>query len=341
MEAIALLLRERATILKFVIAGMVFGLVIALLRPASYTTTFSFIPQANEDAARGGLASLAGQFGINVGSSLGQGQSPEFYADVLRTREVLAAVAHDSIPTDTRGEEKVSIIEFLGVEGSDSAVRLDNAIRALRDELIESEIASTTGIVTVKVRSRSAPASLGISERLLDELNRFNLVTRQSQAKAEREFVEERLKESRAALRAAEDELQAFLQANRQIANSPSLTFQRERLAREVAHQQQVVTSLAQQYEEARIREVRDVPVITTIERPALAVRPDSRRLIFTVLAGASAAFFLALALVLARHAFRPSGRRGARNEGPAREAEPAAQRETPTRRGGVPAGHG
>lgn len=60
MEAIALLLRERATILKFVIAGMVFGLVIALLRPASYTTTFSFIPQANEDAARGGLASLAG-----------------------------------------------------------------------------------------------------------------------------------------------------------------------------------------------------------------------------------------------------------------------------------------
>ena len=68
-----------------------------------------------------------------------------------------------------------------------------------------------------------------------------------------------------------------FLQANRNFANSPTLTFEFERFQREVALQQQVLVALAQSFEEARIREVRDVPVITVIESPSLPVRPDRR----------------------------------------------------------------
>jgi hypothetical protein len=72
------------------------------------------------------------------------------------------------------------------------------------------------------------------------------------------------------------DKLRTFLQHNRQ-GNSPELKFEQSRLEREVGPNQQVVTSLAQSYEEVRIREVRNTPVITVIEPPTLATSADPR----------------------------------------------------------------
>jgi tyrosine-protein kinase Etk/Wzc len=118
------------------------------------------------------------------------------------------------------------------------------------------------------------------TSRILEELNRFNLSTRQTRAAAERRFTEQRLRDVQAELRAAEDELQRFLQRNRDFRNSPVLVFEQDRLAREVAMKQQLYTTLAQAVEQAKIDEVRDTPVITIIERPEVPVRPDSRGLI-------------------------------------------------------------
>ena len=92
--------------------------------------------------------------------------------------------------------------------------------------------------------------------------------------------------------------MQQFLQTNRQL-GSPALTFQRDRLQREVQLQQQVVTSLAQQYEENRIREVRDTPVITVIEPPILAARPDARLRALILILGTAAGFCVALLTVV------------------------------------------
>jgi uncharacterized protein involved in exopolysaccharide biosynthesis len=129
-------------------------------------------------------------------------------------------------------------------------------------------------MVSVAVRTRDPQVSLVIANRLIDGLNRFNRTTRQSQATEEREFTEGRLNEARAKVRAAEDALQSFLQRNRQF-ESPQLAFERDRLQRELLFQQQIMTGLAQQYEEARIREVRDTPVITIVERPVLPAVPE------------------------------------------------------------------
>jgi uncharacterized protein involved in exopolysaccharide biosynthesis len=116
---------------------------------------------------------------------------------------------------------------------------------------------------------------VAISQRLLAAVNQFNLRTRQSQATEERKFTETRLTEARTSLREAEDRLQSFLQHNRQ-GSSPELKFDEDRLEREVALDQQVVNSLAQSYEEVRIREVRDTPVITVIEPPVAPTSADS-----------------------------------------------------------------
>jgi uncharacterized protein involved in exopolysaccharide biosynthesis len=146
--------------------------------------------------------------------------------------------------------------------------------------------------------------SLAIAGRLLDGLNHFNRITRQSQAREERRFTEARLADAQASLRAAEDALQRFLEGNRQFSASAALKFQQDRLQREVQLQQQVVTSLAQQYEENRIREVRDTPVITVIDPPVLAARPDARLRGLILVLGTMAAFGISVMIVVVRESW-------------------------------------
>src|SRR5207247_11431524 len=116
-----------------------------------------------------------------------------------------------------------------------------------------------------------------VNQRLLDLLNEFNLRSRQTRAGQERQFVEQRLEEVRGDLRKAEDRLADFMRRNRQYASSPELSFQHDRLSREVSIQQQLFVSLAQSYEQAKIEEVRNTPVISVVERPEVPARPDPR----------------------------------------------------------------
>lgn len=296
----ALVLRGRRTIFGAAAIGFIVALAIALLRATYYTATFAFIPQSAPAQARGGLASIAGQFGINVGSLGGQGESPQLYADLLQTNAILATIAPDTV-ADATGRP-VPLSRFLGVKGDSRPVVMQRTVQNLRDKVITTSVATrTTGMVTVAVRTKSPRASYLIAQQLLNELNQFNLATRRTQAGEERRFVEQRLSEARDSLRRSEDALQQFLQGNRQYANSPQLGFVQQRLQREVSLQQQVVTELAQQYEDARIREVRDTPVITVLEPPTLPVLPDPGGRALTVILGTLGAVAVGTMIVLVR----------------------------------------
>ena len=124
------LLRHRRTILIPTVIGMLIGLAFALTRRPTFTTDFSFLPQGSQDATRGALAGLAGQFGISLGAAGGPSQPPQFYADVLEGREVLGAISRDSV-TDVDGR-RVAMPQFLDVESTDSLERTQLTILALR-----------------------------------------------------------------------------------------------------------------------------------------------------------------------------------------------------------------
>lgn len=294
-----LVVRRRFIILVTLIGLLLAALVSSLQRP-SYTSYFSFTPQSGQDQTRSGLATLAGQFGLSLPSS---GQNPQLYADLLTTRGVLAPIVRDSFVVERNSRRRVSLAEFFGIEGSNPQVVEELTLRKLRNPRVIAASAATrtTGVIGVSVRTKSPEVSFEIAKRLLEGLNQFNLATRKSQAGEERRFAEQRLESAKAELRVAENALQYFLATNRQFANSSQLAFQQDRLQREVTLQQQVVMGLAQQYEDARIREVRDTPVITVLERPVLPAMPDPRGRVVSTLLGAFVAFSLAVALVLLR----------------------------------------
>lgn len=283
-EVLAVLLRRRGVIVASTVVVAALALTFALVRAPSFTTSASFRPQGS-DSGQGQLLALASQFGVNVGGA-GDELSPAFYAELLTSRGILLPVA--STPYRVDGRE-VFLVDLLEIEDETQDLRLKRAIEWLREGAVAVQTGRETGIVTVEVTTEWPELSFAITDQLLEEISRFNLDTRQSQAASERSFIEERVKSAEEELATAEAELQQFLQSNRQFEDSPDLTFQYERLQRAVSLRQQVFTTLVQSFEQARIAEVRDTPVITVLQAPFMPPGPDERRL----------KLFLALGIVL------------------------------------------
>jgi uncharacterized protein involved in exopolysaccharide biosynthesis len=233
-----------------------------------YTAQSTFLPQS-EDAASP-LAELPGGLGLQLTGS-GQGESVDFYAALLKSRQVLGEVAATEIrfaPDDEDADSMIgTLIDFYEIEGETPESEL-LAATGLLEDLVSVTIDRRANLVTVRTTTNWSELSEIITRRLLELTNTFNLERRQSQAAAQRSFVEGRLREQQAELAEAEAELESFLDRNRSIESSPQLQFEMGRLQRRVELSQQVFVTLSQGYEEARIDEVRNIPVITIVDPP-------------------------------------------------------------------------
>jgi uncharacterized protein involved in exopolysaccharide biosynthesis len=178
------------------------------------------------------------------------------------------------------GVTKVDLAEYFEVKGDTPEERDTWTRRHLLGKVISVSTGQQTGVVTLNARTDDPGLSAAIMLRLLNLISAFDLETRQSQATAERGFAEERLEQLEVELAISEDSLKAFLIENRQVANSPQLTFEKERLERKVYMRQELVTAMAQAYEQARIDAVRNTPLITVIDKPEPAALPDARWLV-------------------------------------------------------------
>jgi uncharacterized protein involved in exopolysaccharide biosynthesis len=299
----SMLVRSRWRILRWMVIGGAVAVLPVLGRPLLYSASASFMPQGPE-AGRSGLASLAGQFGLALSSS-SQPESPDFYSALLKSRVLLAPISRDTFVVQEMNGSRVPFEELFKIEGGAAKRREERGVKLLQT-MITTSVASSTGLVQLSVASKWPSVSLAIAVALVDGVNNFNQRTRQGQAAAERKFVEGRLAVAGDDLRSAEDRLESFLRTNRQFLSSPELTFQHDRLVRDVALKQQVFTTLTQSYEDARIREVRDTPVITVVESPSVPTMPLARGRakvgVLGVLLGGSACVFWVLFLdMLAR----------------------------------------
>jgi uncharacterized protein involved in exopolysaccharide biosynthesis len=116
------------------------------------------------------------------------------------------------------------------------------------------------------VTDREPRRAAAVANHLMELLNRYNVQQRRSRSRQEREFAERRLGDAQGELRAAEGRLQDFLVGNRRYQQSPLLLFEYNRLERAVQQKQMLVETLAQSYEEARISEAGDIPVISVVD---------------------------------------------------------------------------
>jgi uncharacterized protein involved in exopolysaccharide biosynthesis len=303
ISAANLVLRHRRLLVLSVLlaTGIMSGL--ALTRERTYTTSAAFMPQA-PNSSLAGISSFAAQFGVNVGKE-DQTQSPDFYAEVIRSRDLLNALAvREYTVRTTGGEVTAPLPDLLEVEGDTPEQRMEKTIRELRG-MIFTRITRATRVIHLSVSTPYPDLSQQLAEGLLAQLDEFNSHIRQSRASAEERFLEEREQEARQAHTVAEQRLVSFLQRNMNYSSSAALSHEYGRLSRESMHRAEVVSSLAQARTQARIEAARNTPVITVIDTPSRAVRPDSRGLLRTGILAMAAGLLIGLVLALAADAFR------------------------------------
>ena len=271
------LLRRRWLVILPAVVAFALAAGVTLTRPRTYTATAAFVPQARQSG--GALQGISSQLGIGLAPTDPM-QSPQFYVELVQSRAILQDLADTryTFATDT-GRITGTLAEIFRPSGPAPAQRRAQLIRDLGDQ-VEGEQTQQTGTVRVSVTTPYRELSPRMVDRILELVTGFNLQTRQSQARAERRFIEQRLGQVRAELRTAEDRLQSFLQRNREFGMSPALTVERDRLERAVATHRTLYTELAQNFERARMEEVRDTPVITVLEEPEVPALADPRGLL-------------------------------------------------------------
>jgi len=253
-------------------AGLVAAVLSSVVSP-TFTATTTFTAEVGSGSGLpASLADVAGRFGLPTGRT---GTSePDFFAEVLTSQEVLIAVLQTPFVDDRNSPPtRRPLLEILDVQGQTWLDSLAKGVRKLRG-LVRASFSTRTDIVTLNVDAPTSRLAADVANRMVQLLDSFNIVRRQYQSREMRRFAGERLGEAQGELTAAEDRMRHFLEVNRRYTDSPVLVFQSKRLERDVDLRQEIVITLAREYEEARIAEHRDVPLLSIID-PA---RPPDRK---------------------------------------------------------------
>jgi uncharacterized protein involved in exopolysaccharide biosynthesis len=301
IETANLLLRNWKLVLGVIALTFALAVVPAILTARSYTSSGAFLAQSKESAS--GVQAIAAQFGVGVSSG---GMSPQFYVDLLRSREFQRQlVMTQYVASTSEGPRRGTLSDFLDISAKKRPTeRLQATIDKLGG-LLRASASPSTDVVSFSITTPHADLSQQVAVRVMDLVNKFDVEKRQTHAAAERRFTEKRLAEAREELRVAQTNLAGFRERNRLFAVSPTLEQVNARLAVEMRQREQTYLMLSEAYEKAKIDEVRDTPVLTTIEPPVVPVRPNGRGVVWRGMLGLVIGFLLGGLLAFIRDPLR------------------------------------
>jgi len=260
--------------------------VISLLQPRQYVATAEFLLQEPSSSMSGqGLAQIASQLG--VASTPGSGPSGYFYAEWIRSFEIMRDASRISYKA-INNSDLYSLFEIdKERREADSYV-----VRALRKH-VRTRYDRVLSTVNIEVQFENPALASEIGRQLLNLLNVYGAQRRMTVGRTEREFVGRRLSNAQDSLAISEKEYAEFILTNRRLSESPELSLRATRIQRRISQHQATVQLLNQQYEAARLQELRDTPVMSVVQRPEETVEPVARGTAFkTAIAFVTALLF-------------------------------------------------
>jgi tyrosine-protein kinase Etk/Wzc len=294
-------IRKYARIAIVAIASALVAILVSLLLiPKTYRAEARILPNLSSSGSSSLMALAAGTgIGDFLSGQLGAAENPILtYPEILASRTLLErTLASPAQETNSRDR---TILAALGAQGPSHRQTVENGVRILRD-LVDVRANPRTGLIVITAVTRDSVLSASIVDRMLRELNAFNVETRSSRGRATREFVEGRLGEAKREMTQAEVSLASFRGNNLRIGNAPRLELEENRLQREVLVRSELYQLLARQYEMARIEEKRDTPTFSVIDPASPPVRKHGPR----TTANALAAMFAAIVLQVAYEYWR------------------------------------
>lgn len=256
--------------------GAAAALLAMVLIPSRFTAHTSFTVEASGPGIQipAGLGGLAGALGLSLLASSSNNPNPDYFVALTTSDSVRKVVVRSRF--DESGaydpQRGTPLVDLLHVRGKSPRDREEKAMKKL-SRMIDAGVDRKTDIVTISVTDRSPVRAAAITNRLLELLNKFNVGRRRVRSGLQRESAERSLREAQAELRLAEARFEDFLVRNKSY-RAPPLMVEYGRLERNIDMKQNVVETLVRAFEEARIAEAADIPVVSVIDHG----EPPARR---------------------------------------------------------------
>lgn len=320
------LLKRWKLYLKTCGTALLIGLIIAFSIPKEYTTTAKLAPEVNDNSKKiGDLGGLAAMAGINLNNTSGSDAiSPDLYPDVVQSipflielfpvkvtnkERTLHATLYDYISKHQREtwwsyllgapfrglaslrhlfsekEEQDSTVNPFYLTGEQHLV-----INELRSRIVIF-VNKKTLVITVNVRMQDPVISATLTQVILEKLQTYITRYRTQKAKQDLKFTEKVYAEARASYYKAQQAYAKFEDSNKNII-SASYRTEQERLKNEMTLTFNVYNSLAQQYEQDKLKVQEQTPVYTIIDPATVPLRAASPNKVIILMA------FLFLALL-------------------------------------------
>lgn len=298
LEIISLLwAKKKFIILVTLITTVVFVGLTFLITPTFLSSTV-ILPDMGKDKL-GPLGDLASLAGINIG---GEVIMVKLYPDIIQSEAVLTPVIEKKYKSKFY-DQPVNLIEYFEIE-EETTRRTQEVVLERMRILLKIEMSQKTGLLTYSIETKDAQVSADILNTITAELNNFLLTKKATNAGEQRKWIEQRLKEVKFDLSSAENVLKEFREKNRRVTDSPQLLLEQERLMRNVIVQTTIYSTLIQQYEMAKIEELKYVPIINVLDeaKPAAEKNSPKRRLFVTI--GFLLSFFGSVGYVIVKNRY-------------------------------------
>jgi uncharacterized protein involved in exopolysaccharide biosynthesis len=217
VERWRLLWEERRFLGKVAVAGIVLGLLLAILLPNHYASTVQLMPPESEGSAMGMMAAMMTGGGSSGGKSGGGGGGGggglgAIAGDLLGLKNVGAEYV-GVLKSHTIQERLVDRFQLQKVYGDKYK---EDACKDLSDNSAISEDRKS-GIITIEVTDKNRQRAATIGQGYVDELNRLMAEITNSEAHRQRMFLEGRLRTVKQQLDAASLAFSQFASKNTAI----------------------------------------------------------------------------------------------------------------------------
>jgi uncharacterized protein involved in exopolysaccharide biosynthesis len=261
------------TIARVVGLMVVVAVLAVIFIPPVYRSRASFVANSSSSSKlASGLSSGAGALGglaatLGMGSTLDPSESPNFYVQLMQSRELLTRLLKSRFP-DPRSEspkDSAQLLDLMRIREKDPQRKLELGIKQLSKD-IDGNFEPKTNLVWIDVDAEWPQLSAAMANRTIELVTAFNKEQRTSRARTKRLFLEGRVNLARTELQAVEARHRAFFDQNRLWRSSPELTFEEKQIQRDEDQAGDLYLTLQRQFESALLDEVNDAALITVVD---------------------------------------------------------------------------
>ena len=261
------------------------SLYVFLLAQPVYVATAKLVP-TGDDNSISDIQGLVSQFGFSLPMKSGSSISfADIYPEIVKSRKLTGILLERKFNTKKYGQNQTLLAILtrqnrLGKYGADE--RFKRASKIFQDD-INIYKARLTSIITLDVGAFEPDLSATLATAIITESDKLQRQFKTHQIAEKRSFIEGRIKDGKAELEAAQEDLKEFRERNRQVQYSPALMLEEERLTTETEVQKGIFITLKEQYELAKIEEVEEGSTVHVLDEPVAPYEQSSPKVLLSL----------------------------------------------------------